>query len=644
MQSVTCIEQAKAQTEGPALPGEDACVKTAVQKLQNSKMAAWLLTVWAVGLYPLLCQFFAEWVRLQKAGAALRYFVVRLPAAALGTVFLAGVVLTLAFLTRRPWVGALLVGGLAFIGAYANFYKITYRGDPVLPKDLVIAGDAAKVATELSIPPTFPMGVFFLFFSLSVLILLPVRLPGKGRLVVRLPLAAAGVALCALWLTGVLWNTGVQEKLDIDTMAFRPGESYEKATFATGFLMYAGALNPKQPQGYSAQTVQQAAEALPQESHTDQRKPDVVVVMLESYYRLSNVQGASYDTALTQNYDRYAAEGISGCYYSDKYSGGTEEMEFGALTGFSTSLLPTGSIPYVEYVNGQFPSYPRFLKEHGYKTIALHPYDPTIYSRNTAYPAMGFDEFYSQDDFVSPQKHGTYIDDVQTAEKLIELYEQATADGSPVFLHTVTMQNHIPNAPDEYADDYKVHASLDGVDSYYVDSLDSVATGLRDADRAIGLLCDYFSKSDRDVVLLIFGDHQTAIGDKDGAELLDELPSFNAQSSYDQMVNTHQVPYLMWANFETKQAETAGAMPPYQLLATTLQQYNVLRPAWFDFLAQSQTTLKGINLGYVIEPDGSLGSTVRGASDAQTQLLHTQSLLQYDAMFGKGYALAQMYR
>lgn len=153
MQSVTCIERAKTQTEGPALPGEDACVKTAVQKLQNSKMATWLLTVWAVGLYPLLCQFFAEWVRLQKAGLALRYFLGHLPAAALGTVFLAGVVLTLAFLTRRPWVGVLLVGGLAFIGAYANFYKITYRGDPVLPKDLVIAGDAAKVASELSIPP-----------------------------------------------------------------------------------------------------------------------------------------------------------------------------------------------------------------------------------------------------------------------------------------------------------------------------------------------------------------------------------------------------------------------------------------------------------------------------------------------------------
>lgn len=157
-------------------------------------------------------------------------------------------------------------------------------------------------------------------------------------------------------------------------------------------------MSPRAPKGYGEAAVGRRRKRCRRRSTAGQRRPDVIVVMLESYYRLDNVQGAAYDTDLTENYDRYAAEGISGSYISDKYSGGTEEMEFGALTGFSTSLLPTGSIPYVEYVDGEFPCYPRFLKEQGYKTIALHPYDPTIYSRNRAYPAMGFDEFYSQDD------------------------------------------------------------------------------------------------------------------------------------------------------------------------------------------------------------------------------------------------------
>lgn len=621
-------------------------MKTAVQKLKNSRRAALLLTLWAVAVFPLMCQFFVEWVRLQSVGRAVAYFAGHLGAALLGTVFLAALIALFALLTRRPWTGAALTGGLLFIGAYVNFYKLTYRGDPVLPKDLAIAGDAAKVATELSIPPTFQMGVFFLFFSLSILLLLPIQLPlpgGAKGLALRVagPLAAA--AFCGVYLWGVLWNSGVQAAFKIDTMAFQPSKSYEQSTFATGFLMYTGAMSPRAPKGYGEAAAAGAAQALPKTDRSAQRRPDVIVVMLESYYRLDNVQGASYDTDLTENYDRYAAEGISGSYISDKYSGGTEEMEFGALTGFSTSLLPTGSIPYVEYVDGEFPCYPRFLKEQGYKTIALHPYDPTIYSRDKAYPAMGFDEFYAQDDFDDPQMHGAYIDDVETAKKLIELYEQATADGSSVFLHTVTMQNHIPNDPDEYAADYKVNAQLPGVPEYYVDSLESVATGLRDADRAIGLLCDYFAHSDRDVVLLFFGDHQTAIGDRDGRELLDELGSFQALSEEEQLRAKHIAPYLMWSNFETKEAETAGTMPPYQLLATMLARYNVLRPAWFDFLAQSQTVMKGVNLGEVIGPDGSFAGPVANAGEAQKDLLEKQKLLQYDAMFGEGFAHQKMY-
>ena len=621
-------------------------MKRAIGKLKSSALLRRVLLVWSLSLFLLLCQFFVEWVRLQNLRTAAVYFACHLPAALLATVFLALLSAGFAAATRRLWPGALFCGGFLFGFAYVNFYKLTYRGDPLLPKDLAITGDAAKVATELSIPPTFQMGVFFLFLSLSLLLLWPVRVyaPAGGKKLLARVLAPVLCAALALGrLAGVLRKSGVQQRLSIDTLAFRPQDSYTQGTFATAFLMYAGAMTPKAPAGYGRQAAEAAAQALPASDHSTQDRPDVIVVMLESYYRLDNVTGATYDTNLTENYDKYAAQGIAGRYLSDKYSGGTEEMEFGALTGFSTSMLPTGSIPYVEYVRGSFPCYPRFLREQGYKTIALHPYDPTIYSREKAYPAMGFDEFYSEKDFVDPERHGTYIDDCTTAKKLIELYEQATADGSSVFIHTVTMQNHIPNAPDEYADDYKVHAQLDSVPEYFQKSLDSVATGLRDADRAIGLLCDYFSKSDRDVVILFFGDHQTAIGDQKGRELLDELPSYTSLDADAQEKTTHWVPYLMWSNYEQKNAETAGVLPPYMLLATMLSRYNVVRPAWFDFLCQSQSTLRGVQLGEVLEPDGSFGGPVKNASAGQQSLLATEKMLQYDAMFGGGYAHSRMY-
>lgn len=623
-------------------------MKQISDKLHTNRPAGIILTLWALVGFPFLCQFFTEWVRIGDWHETLHVFVRQLPLVLVGTVFLSLVMLFFYILTRRAWISALIMGLLMLIGSFVNFYKITYRGDPLLPKDLLLAVDAAKISSDLGLKLTDPMGFFFFFVALSVFVLIPIRSAfqktGWKALGARVLLCLVPAALCGVYLKTVLWNKKVQTHFSLDTSEFYPLQSYQKAGFATAFLMYFGALQPAVPEHYSPEAVQAAAAALPVGDHAGQKRPDVIVVMLESYYHLDNLPGLICDTDLTKNYDKYAKEGISGDYIPDKYSGGTESMEFGALTGFSTSFLPTGSIPYMEYVNGEFPCYPRFMKEQGYKTVALHSFDLSIYRRNEVYPAMGFDEVYGRDDFVNPAMHGNFIDDTETARKLISLYEDATADGSSVFMHTVTVQNHIPNQPAEYPADYAVNATLPGISEYSAESLKSVATGLRDVDDAIGILLDYFSQSDRDVVVLIFGDHQTAIGDKDGKELLDELPEFTQLSDEEKELRTHHAPYLMWSNFETRKGETAGAMPPYQLLATMLKDYDVVRPAWFDWLADTTTTLKGVNLGHVIEPDGTVGGITAGASDAQWRVLRQQKILQYNAMFGDGSAKQRMYQ
>lgn len=623
-------------------------MKQISDKIQNSRPVSIILTIWALCGFPLLCQLFTEWVRIGEWHETVHAFVRQLPLALLGTVVLSLIMTGIYILTRRVWISTLVVGLLMLTGSFVSFYKITYRGDPLLPKDLLLAVDAAKISSGLGLKLTYQMGFFFFFVALSVCVLLPVRSvfakKGWKAFGVRVLICLIPAALCGVYLKTVLWNKKVQTHFGVDTSQFYPVQSYQKAGFVSAFLMYFGALEPAVPEYYSPETVQAAAAALPVGEHSTQKRPDVVVIMLESYYHLDNLPGLVCDTDLTKNYDRYAKEGISGDYIPDKYSGGTESMEFGALTGFSTSFLPTGSIPYMEYVDGEFPCYPRFMKEQGYKTIALHSFDLSIYRRNEVYPAMGFDQVYGRDDFVSPTMHGNFIDDTETARKVISLYEDATADGSSVFMHTVTVQNHIPNQPGEYPEDYSVNVTMPGISDYSAQSLKSVATGLRDVDDAIGILLDYFSQSDRDVVVLIFGDHQTAIGDQEGKELLDELPEFTQLSDEEKELRTHHAPYLMWSNFETRNAETAGAMPPYQLLATMLKDYNVVRPAWFDWLADTTTTLKGVNLGRVIEPDGTVGGIVAGANEKQWKVLHQQKILQYNAMFGDGSAKQRMYQ
>lgn len=534
----------------------------------------------------------------------------------------------LTVLLRRPWAALGMVWLALFAGSYASFYKQAYRGDPLLPADILLAADAASVAKGMAIWPTWRMAAFALAGVASMVLLRRVRL-GPSRW--------ARTLGCAAVLAGGLW-LWVQVWLQSGFFSFfqpapgNPGALYDRAGFTCSFVTYLGRLRPQKPDGYTTKAGQAAVDKLGDAPETDTR-PDIVVVMMESYYHLDNYPGLTGCEDLTQNYDRLAKEGISGYYYSDKYSGGTADMEFGALTGFSTSFLPEGVVPYSQYVakDSDFYAYPRYLQSLGYRTVAIHPFEGGIYSRNEAYPNMGFDTFIDRDDMTHTDLAGAYIADEQAAEELIDQYEAAAKDG-PVFLHMVTMQNHIPNLPGEYPASDRVNARLDGIPDYYAQSLQSVATGLRDADRMMAQITDYFKSVDREVIVLFFGDHQTAIGQEDGVELLDITGQLDGLSAPARWQATHKVPYLMWSNRGCEQAGTsAGSFPPYLLLPNFLHSFDAPRTAWFEWLYNSQSTLKGTGGGYILSPDGSGIQTA--PTEQQLSVLEQQATLQYALMF-----------
>ena len=68
-------------------------------------------------------------------------------------------------------------------------------------------------------------------------------------------------------------------------------------------------------------------------------------------------------------------------------------MEFEALTGYSASFLPNGSKPYQQHVTKPMFSLPNYLKlTQGYQTAAVHCFWARYWSRDTAYPNLGFDD------------------------------------------------------------------------------------------------------------------------------------------------------------------------------------------------------------------------------------------------------------
>src|SRR5699024_11234691 len=68
------------------------------------------------------------------------------------------------------------------------------------------------------------------------------------------------------------------------------------------------------------------------------------------------------------------------------------------LTGHSVGFLPSGCKPYQQHVTHPMFALPSYLKDRGYQTAAVHCYYAKYWSRNTAYPNLGFDDFISLED------------------------------------------------------------------------------------------------------------------------------------------------------------------------------------------------------------------------------------------------------
>ena len=66
---------------------------------------------------------------------------------------------------------------------------------------------------------------------------------------------------------------------------------------------------------------------------------------------------------------------ISGHLYVSVLGGNTANSEFEYLTGDSMAFLPSGSIPYQQYLNKYALSIVSHMKELGYSTTAMHPYN-----------------------------------------------------------------------------------------------------------------------------------------------------------------------------------------------------------------------------------------------------------------------------
>ena len=568
----------------------------------------------------------------------------------LAWLFLFLIWLLLDWIFRLPPLSTLGMAVLGCVPCAVNFYTLQLRGEPFLPWDLAQVSEAAGVASAAGIKIQTSMivtvvvelalmaGSFFLY-----------RGRHKQRWLPRVAGSAATAAALCLLIFGVYLQPAVCQAIGIVPDAWMQDRYYRYYGVVTGFMTNLSNLEIDKPDDYSEEAVDAILDNVDESQKFSTsplyptsyaattakdeqvKKPTIIYVMDESYWDVSANLHALQQTS------------AYGRAYSPSFGGGTCDVEFEALTGYSASFLPSGSKPYQQHVTKPMFALPSYLKTQGYQTAAVHCFWAKYWSRDTAYPNLGLDDFISLEDMhgvTKVRKHywtnGLVTDD-SMADQIIGQYEKMKASSDePVFLHAVTMQNHTNYNKDNYPDDQRVkvleHPA--GMKASTVGALEDFATGIRDADAMLGKLTAYFSQVDEPVILVFWGDHYNPI---DSNYDVYTTTGYASDSSADPRL--HQTTLLMWSNYSDAQVDL-GTIAAYDISPVMMNLYGLQQPLYFQFLnRQLRVASRACTRGVTMNLDGT---TTLEPTEFQQRWTQEHWMLQYDLMFGKGYALTRM--
>jgi phosphoglycerol transferase MdoB-like AlkP superfamily enzyme len=209
---------------------------------------------------------------------------------------------------------------------------------------------------------------------------------------------------------------------------------------------------------------------------------------------------------VTPNINRLAAESLVFTRaFNQTASGNSSDAEFMS----NTSLFPTAKgVAFMRFAGNHFDSLGSELKSRGYATAAFHADRPGFWNRGHMYPALGFERYFSRNDFEPGERIGLGLSDRDFfGQSLLRLAEMR--DGArPFYAFLVTLSSHYPfnfGAFEKYLTDIEPGPLGDLGDSILGNYLRSVQY----ADEQIGNFLMGLERENLldESLIVLYGDH-----------------------------------------------------------------------------------------------------------------------------------------
>ena len=449
---------------------------------------------------------------------------------------------------NRVWPAVLGSGLVVFIGSFANYFMLMTRTETLLATDLRYIKEAAGISSRYSIAPTPEMwGCFALLLAATVLAFFLFRARFRHWLPrVLFPLLIAGGCVWA-WF-GLYSDAKLYAKTENVDVEFADGyvmsewndtDQYIGRGFLYPFLYSANDLGDKKPDGYRKAATAAALAAYPAADIPEEKKVNVIAVMLEAYTDLSvyeQLQVGYWGEDPYAFFHQLQQESFHGDLVTNIFAGGTIDTERCFLTG-TTKLY--------DY-RGAADSYARWLTQQGYHTTFCHAGYSWFYNRRNVAEHLGFEESYFSDGWFENYCEDKIPDDAAFFPALLDMYREHRQDGKPYFNFSVTYQNHGP-----YPDYYFLSpttAYMNGVnlvpESYRI--LNNYLYGIHQTDMALRSFIEELRTDPDPVVVVLFGDHKPWLGDN--SSVYDEVGIDVKWKTGQAFDNTYRTQYVIWAN------------------------------------------------------------------------------------------------
>ena len=358
----------------------------------------------------------------------------------------------------------------------------------------------------------------------------------------------------------------------------------------------------------------------------EQRRPTIITIMNESFADYRLIGDLQTNIPVTPFIDSLDENTTHGFVMTSVYGAKTPNSEWEYLTGHTMAFMPGGSVVYQQFIDKQPFSMVTSLKNLGYKAIAMHPYYSTGWRRNTVYPKLGFDDmmFLDTGDFDETNILRDYVTDQELFDKIIDQFE-AKEEGQPLFIMSVTMQNH-GGYKDEYenftSDVWQVGGEL------YTDASQYLSL-IHQTDKAVENLITYFSQVDEPVEIIMFGDHYPSLQ----AGFVQSLNHKGTSGlTLSELEDLFTVPFFIWTNYDSDEEQVDRTSLNY-LGTIVLEKAGIELPPYNAFLKDLMEVIPAMNIrGYYSKTQGKYLHNTDATGIERTWMQHYR-WLQYNAMF-----------